>query len=159
VDGKRFDDVIRRMGTTRLTRLRALQGLAAATAVGLIGGSVVSDETAAANRNRSRTRKVCHCGDNNPQRIGCTTKRIKCKDKDTCQKKVKRHLKRHEFDTKGTCPTTTTTPVAVTPAPAPVVPTGPGCLSQPEATRCPGEVCCGLGNKKVGTCKPNAKAC
>jgi len=162
MEGKRFDALITRLGTTRLTRLRALQGLAAATAVGLTGISLAPGEAEAADvaaehrrhrrHRRERERKICHCGDNNPQRVNCRTLKLS-------KEKAKRHLRRHEFDTKGKCPTTTTTPVVVTPAPAPAPPTGPGCLSQPEATRCPGEVCCGAGTKKAGTCRPNAKAC
>jgi hypothetical protein len=143
VDGKRFDALIKGLGRARLTRLRAVQSLAAATAVSLTGITLVADGTEAADRDRrERERTICHCGDNNPQRIGCKTKRLP-KDK------ARRHLRRHEDDYRGKCDDS--------PAPNPT-PVGQDCLSQgPNA--CPGEVCCGAGTKQVGTCKPNFNAC
>ena len=147
MDGERFDVLIKGLGSRRLTRLRALQGLAAATAIGLTGVSVVSQETEAARRRRT----ICHCGDNNPQQIGCVTKRIKCQDKDECKKKVRRHLRRHDSDYKGKC---------VEPTPTPAPPIGSSCLSLPPGQQCPGgDFCCPAGTKRVGTCRPNENSC
>jgi hypothetical protein len=165
MDGTRFDNLIKWLGSTRLTRLRALQGLAAATVVTLTGVSRAPERTAAARRRRT----ICHCGDNNPEQIGCVTKRLS-------RRRARRHLRRHENDYKGKCNKT----------PKPPAECGGKCKAGKEICCPPGsslagqcrpnidacalpvecgglctstEVCCPPGSKQAGTCKPNSNAC
>jgi hypothetical protein len=105
MDGTRFDEVVKRLANTRLTRLRALQCLAAATAVSLTGVSLATEETKAARRRRT----ICHCGDNNPEQINCVTKRLS-------RRRARRHLRNHEDDYKGKCVKKPTPVVGCSPA-------------------------------------------
>jgi hypothetical protein len=125
-----FDDFIKTLGRTRLTRVQALQGLVA-TAVTLTGARVWPEAAEAAERKRT----ICHCGDNNPQQIGCVTKRLS-------KKKAKRHLRQHAFDYKGKCAKT----------PNPPVECGGKCKPSKE-------ICCPPGSTLAGQCKPNSAAC
>jgi len=50
MDGTLFDTLITRLGTTRLSRLQALRGLAAGAVAGLTGLSVTADEAGAARK-------------------------------------------------------------------------------------------------------------
>jgi hypothetical protein len=100
MDGDRFDDLIKRLGMSRFTRLSALRGLAGAVAA--LGGAALSDDDADAvkrrnnrkrRRNRGKTRRICHCDANGQD---CRTLRLS-------KKKAKRHLKRHPNDSSGRC--------------------------------------------------------
>jgi hypothetical protein len=97
LDPTRFDRLSKRFAATPFTRSQALRGLAA-SAVALVGGSLVTEPAAARKHHigRDPKRKVCHCGDNNPLRIGCVTRTLP-KDR------VERHLQRHTHDGKGKC--------------------------------------------------------
>jgi Cys-rich repeat protein len=93
MDGERFDSLIKRLGTTRLTRLAALRGLAVGAVASVTGLSLLGQEAEAAERKRRRKRRICH-------RTSATdpgvTKKLKAK-------RAKRHLRKHQFDTKGAC--------------------------------------------------------
>ena len=130
MDGERFDALIRRLGTTRLTRKRALHGVAGSAAA-LMAAALVATTTEAADRRR-RKRTICHCPDTDPK--NCVTLRLR-------RKRARRHLRRHPNDYKGEC--------RKQPKPAPT------CTTDAD---CPGQVCCTTG-KKAGTCQPNLNAC
>ena len=147
MDGKTFDELIKGLRTRRVTRLRALQGMAAATMVGLTGGRLATEGTAAADRNRrDRLRNVCHCGDNNPQQVNCVTKRLE-------KEKVQRHLDRHRDDYKGRCrrnPSVGCGPANMTQGSCP-----PGQLCNNQANCVPG---CTGQNGTPGSC-PGGQVC
>jgi hypothetical protein len=58
MDGERFDDLVRRLSTTRLSRSRALRGVAGGVTALLTGAALGSTETAARARVRSERRTV-----------------------------------------------------------------------------------------------------
>jgi hypothetical protein len=157
MDGTTFDVLIKRLGRTRLTRLRAMQGVAAATAGALVGARLAPVDTEAAQRKRT----ICHCGDDNPQQLNCVTKRLK-------KKKAKRHLRRHQYDYKGKCRTNVgCSPANNTQGSCPAgqicstksICVTAGCLD-PNTLQCPaGEICCAANTGKPGECKPNTNAC
>ena len=96
MEPRRFDDLIKQLSTASLTRSQALRGLAL-SATALAGVRITIEPGLARKRNNDRNepkRRVCHCGRNNPQRVGCKTKRLP-KDK------VKQHLKRHKDDSRA----------------------------------------------------------
>jgi hypothetical protein len=95
VDGTQFDRLIKRLATTPLTRSTALRGLATSVAA-LTGATLVAEPGAARNRNNNDEpkRKVCHCS--GPTGASCRTLK---KEKS----KVKKHLKKHDCDYKGSC--------------------------------------------------------
>jgi hypothetical protein len=131
MDGERFDALIRRLGTTRLTRMRALRGVAGSAAA-LMAAALVATTEAADRRRRKRT--ICHCPDTDPK--NCTTLRLR-------RRRARRHLRRHPNDYKGEC--------RKQPKPAPTCTTDADCAAT-------GQVCCTTG-KKAGTCQPNLNAC
>ena len=132
MDGERFDALIRRLGTTRLTRMRALRG-AAGSAAALMAAALVATTTEAADRRR-RKRTICHCPDTDPK--NCVTLRLR-------RKRARRHLRRHPNDYKGEC--------RKQPKPATTCTTDADCAAT-------GQVCCTTG-KKAGTCQPTLNAC
>ncbi len=74
MDGTRFDDLIKRLGTTRLTRLSVLRGLAGG-GVAITGMRLVAEEAEAADKKGSqKKRKACDCQSADP--TTCTTKRL-----------------------------------------------------------------------------------
>ena len=133
MDGKRFDELIAHLGSTRLTRVSALRGLVAGAAVALAGTALSSDATDAADRPRRRKKTICHCPDTDPK--NCTTLRLR-------RKRARRHLRRHPNDYKGSC--------QKQPKPAPT------CTAEQCAAI--GQVCCTTG-RKAGTCKNSLNAC
>ena len=60
MDGERFDSLIKRLGTTRLTRLTALRGLAAGARRLATGMSLFAEEAEAARKKR-RSARICLC--------------------------------------------------------------------------------------------------
>ena len=130
MDAERFDAMIRRLGTTQLTRKRALRGVVGSAAA-LMGAALVSTTNEAADRRR-RKRTICHCPDTDPK--NCVTLRLR-------RRRARRHLRRHPNDYKGEC--------RKQPKPAPT------CTTDAD---CAGQVCCTTG-KKAGTCQPNLNAC
>ena len=159
MDGTTFDNLIKRLSSRRLTRLRALQGLATATTLVFAGAGLTTEGTGAVERKRT----ICHCGDNNPQQINCVTRRLK-------RKRAKRHLRRHQYDYKGKCRNNPTVGCSPANNPQGSCPGGQicntksicvtaGCLD-PANPQCPvGEVCCPSTTRKAGQCVPNANAC
>jgi hypothetical protein len=103
MDGERFDSLIKRLGTTRLTRLAALRGLAVGAVASLTGLSLLGEESEAADRKRRKKQRICH-------RTSATdpgvTKRLK-------KKRARRHLRKHPFDTKGACTAGSTTTINI----------------------------------------------
>jgi hypothetical protein len=93
MDGERFDSLIKRLGTTRLTRLTALRGLAAGSVAALTGLNLFAEEADANGKKRRRRRRICH-------RTSATDPGVNKKLK---AKRAKRHLRKHPFDTKGAC--------------------------------------------------------
>jgi hypothetical protein len=92
MDGERFDSLIKRLGTTRLTRLAALRGLAAGAVATLVGVSLTADEARAA---RKKPRKIRICHRTSATDPGVTKRKVKSR--------AKKELRRHQFDTKGSC--------------------------------------------------------
>jgi len=131
MDAERFDAMIKRLGTTRLTRMRALRGVAASAVAALIGAALLPADAADRHRRR-RKRTICHCPDTDPK--NCKTLRLR-------RKRAKRHLRQHPNDYKGEC--------RKQPNPAPT------CTTDVD---CAGPICCTTG-KKAGTCQPNVNAC
>jgi hypothetical protein len=163
MDGSRFDELIKDFSRRRLTRLRALQGVAAAAVVSLTGARLATDGTDAADRDRRRRKRtICHCGDNNPQQVNCETLRLR-------RKRAKRHLRRHQYDYKGECrknpapvgcdPRTQTGCAAGQVCNAQAICVSAGCLNSANPQCAGGETCCAAGTGKAGECKPNANAC
>jgi hypothetical protein len=142
VDLRRFDDLIQRLSTASLTRSQALRSLALSAAA-LAGVRLTVEPGLARKRNNKNKnepkRRVCHCGRNNPQRVGCKTKRLP-KDK------VKQHLKRHKDDYKGRC---------VTPVSAP-----PPVCQNPATCTVDAQCCAGVCNSRgVGPTQHTCVAC
>ena len=132
MDGERFDALIRRLGATRQSRLRALRGIAGSAAALLAGAALTSEATEAADRHR-RKRTICHCPDTDPKH--CVTLRLR-------RKRARKHLNQHPNDYPGAC----------TKQPKPI----PTCTEEQCAAL--GQVCCTAGSK-VGGCQPNLNAC
>src|SRR5215211_789495 len=57
MEDQRFDDLVKRLCTTRLTRLSALRGLAGGAAAALTGALLASDDTEAKKRARGENHK------------------------------------------------------------------------------------------------------
>ncbi len=132
MDAERFDTMIRRLGATRLTRMRALRGVAGSAMAALMGGALLAAATDAADRRR-RKRTICHCPDTDPK--NCTTLRLR-------RKRARRHLRSHPNDYRGEC--------QKQPKPAPT------CTAEECAAL--GQVCCTTG-QRAGTCKNSLNAC
>jgi hypothetical protein len=87
MDGPRFDDLTQRLASIRLSRKRALRGLAGGVAA-LAGGAAFTDRVEAKKGKKS----VCHCeagGACSSQRGG--------------KKQRKNHLRNHQCDYLGEC--------------------------------------------------------
>jgi hypothetical protein len=93
MDGERFDSLIKRLGSTRVTRLTALRGLAAGAVASLTGISLFAEEGEAKDGKKTRRRRICHKTSATDPGV---TKKLKAK-------RAKRHLRKHPFDTKGAC--------------------------------------------------------
>jgi hypothetical protein len=57
MDGEKFDDLLKRFCTTRLTRLDALRGLVAGAAAALTGASIGSDDAEAKNKKKGAAKQ------------------------------------------------------------------------------------------------------
>jgi hypothetical protein len=107
MDGTRFDQLIKQLGTTRVSRLSALRGLAAGAVASVTGLSLLGEEGAAKkDGKKTRKRRICHRTSASDPGV---SKKLKAK-------RAKRHLKKHPFDTKGRCQAA---PAPTTAAPAP----------------------------------------
>jgi hypothetical protein len=114
MDGNTFDQLIKHLATTRVTRLTALRGLVVGAVAALTGLGLTADEVGAA-RKKPRKKAWCHRGDDFS--IVGTTRKL---TKDQRQK----HRRRDAADYKGRCtasrivsPTNTTTTTTAPPAP------------------------------------------
>jgi hypothetical protein len=117
MDGTRFDQLIKRLSTQQVSRLTALRGLAAGAVAGLTGLSLFAEDgEAKKDGKKTRKRRICH-------RTSATDPGVNKKLK---AKRAKRHLRNHQFDTKGRC--------AAAPAPPRV-----GCAVNTDCA--PGQVC------------------
>jgi hypothetical protein len=102
MDGSQFDELVKRLGTTRATRLAALRGLAAGVFANLAGLSLFADEATAkkGRKNKGKGKKnrkkrtLCHCDSAAPS--SCRTIKV------TKEAKSK-HLKRDGCDYSGPC--------------------------------------------------------
>ena len=57
MDGEKFDDLLKRLCATRLTRISALRGLVAGAAAALTGATLASDDADAKKRGKGKSRK------------------------------------------------------------------------------------------------------
>src|SRR5829696_8823019 len=74
MDATTFDDLIKRLAATRLTRLTALRGLAIGALASLTGVGLTAEE-ASAKKNHEKKVKVCKCPDSNS--ANCRTDKVK----------------------------------------------------------------------------------
>ena len=134
MDGTRFDQLIKRLVTQRVSRLTALRGLAAGAVAGLTGVNLTHEEAGAA-KDKPNKRRICVCSSFDP---------ATCDTKKKSKKAARRTLRNNACAYKGRCqagksgcvgqaPLTPTTPT--TPAP------GFSCTSNAECPRF--EVCFG----------------
>jgi hypothetical protein len=110
MDGTRFDQLIKSLATQRVSRLTALRGLAAGAVASVTGLSLFGEEGEAKKGKKTRKRRICHRTSASDPGV---SKKLKAK-------KAKKHLRNHQFDTKGRC--------GAAPAPAPTTgaPPNPG---------------------------------
>ncbi len=174
MDGKRFDDLAKRVFAIRLTRLRSLKGLAGG-ALAAVTGTVVSGDELEAKRGKHKARhqqkqkkqkkQQKHDGKKHDGGAGSEFRNPKKKktichctasDPTTCRtlkirkKSAKKHLK-HLCDYLGAC----TTGRSGCPAPPPPPPTG--CTVDEECTAVPCQKCDVASGQCVSTC--NAALC
>ena len=97
-----FDDFIKELSRTRLTRLGVLRGLAASAAAAVIGMALFADETEAKkggghkkggsgwrhHRAKKPKRTLCHCENSDP--ASCTTIKVR-------PQSAKKHLKHCDY--------------------------------------------------------------
>ena len=119
MDATRFDDLIKRLATTRLTRLQTLRGLAAGGVAALTGITLGSKEARAKKKNEKKV-KVCKC----PTADATTCKTAKIK-----KSKAKKVAKK-ACNYKGKCQAGVTSCAAGTPGGG----TGPGGGTSPGQT-------------------------
>jgi hypothetical protein len=152
LDAKRFDDMVKQVATTRLTRLSALRGLAAAGIAALTGVRFAAEQ-GDAKKSGGKRRKVCHCG-NSP---------TNCQTKKKSKRAVKRHLRKHACDHKGSCQSTN--PRCPAPTSIPSSASNPQC--QVGGTACPGGLTCvaiatgstsGICLQVSATCVPGSQS-
>ena len=161
MDGTRFDNLIKRLAATPVTRATALRGLAAGAAT-LAGVTLLAEPGTAADGDgkRRRRRRVCDCSSANPN--SCTNRRLK-------RRAARRLLRSNDCAYKGRC-----TGVSGCAAfgcdpknPTGSCPAGEICNNRGHlcagdrgnaaARAVPGEeICCPPGSTKAGTCKKNA---
>jgi hypothetical protein len=155
VDGTRFDQLITRIATRRVSRLTALRRLVAGALAGVTGLSLGGDEGAAADK-QAKKQRICHRSSASDPGV---SKKLK-KDR------AKKHLKKHPFDTKGRCGAvpTTAAPTAV----APLIPvacdanTGVSefvCGTNDQCCPTTSPVCCEDVAPYTATCWPSQYAC
>jgi hypothetical protein len=95
MDGTRFDNLIKRLAATPVTRATALRGLAAGAAT-LAGVTLLAEPGAAADGDgkRRRRRRVCDCQSADPN--SCTNRRLK-------RRAARRLLRSNDCAYKGRC--------------------------------------------------------
>jgi hypothetical protein len=93
MDATRFDDLIKRFATTRLTRVQTLRGLAAGGVAALTGVGLTAEEADAKKKNAKKV-KVCQCF--SELATSCSTKK-------KAKKKAKKLLRNFPCSYKGSC--------------------------------------------------------
>jgi hypothetical protein len=166
MDGTRFDNLIKRLAATPVTRATALRGLAAGAAT-LAGVTLLAEPSAAADGDgkRRRRRRVCDCSSADPNT--CTNRRLR-------RRAARRLLRSNDCAYKGRCQTGVSgCALVVGCSPANNTrgscPAGQVCNTRaicvPASGECGGacipgeEICCPPGSTKAGTCKKNLNAC
>jgi len=117
VDGTQFDQLIKRLGTTRVSRLTALRGLVAGALAGATGVGLTREEAGAKKKNNNNNEKkirICVCTSADP-----TT----CKGQKKEKKKANKALRRNACAYKGRCQSG----VSGCAATAPISPPGAQC--------------------------------
>src|SRR5215212_2027480 len=74
MDGTRFDQLIKRMGTTRITRLTALRGLAVGAVAAAVGFAAPDEADAKGRKCGQCKKRVCHKKNNGEKRCRCKKK-------------------------------------------------------------------------------------
>jgi hypothetical protein len=165
VDASRFDEMVKRVATVRLTRVRALQGLAAAGIAAATGVTLFAEETGAKKKNRKAKKKsVCQCTAASLE--SCSNRKVKKKQRKqvfraspcSYQGSCRNFNPCSPFPTSGATPgggATITNNTIVQPGQT-VTPTGPGntCVLG-TAQGCPGNFTCVLNAAGVQVCLPN----
>jgi hypothetical protein len=129
MDGTRFDQLIKQLGTARVSRLTALRGLATGAVASVTGLSLFGEDgEAKKDGKKTRKRRICHRTSASDPGVN---KKLKAK-------RAKRHLKKHPFDTKGRCtaPLTPLTPTTAAPAPPGFNCVNAGCVGQNAGLVC-----------------------
>jgi hypothetical protein len=134
MDGTRFDQLIKSIAATRVSRLTALRGLAVGAVTAFTGVELTREEAGA--KKGQRKVKICHRGDD-ASILGDTKKVTK--------KQKKNHLRKHAADYKGKCTASRMVP-GPGPGPAPGPPVPPGTL-------CTGAFCAGGLICDAGVCR------
>src|SRR5688572_8376690 len=105
MDAHRFDDLVRRTATMRLTRVQVLRGLLVSGVTALTGVTRSADE---ADAKKTKKVTVCHCHGADPTM--CTQDKVRIKKgTDQGRRKAKRlrtHLRRNACDYRGRCQAT-----------------------------------------------------
>ncbi len=136
MEGSQFDHLVKRLGTTRLTRLAALRGLVAGALAGATGVGLTRETGAKKNNKDEKEIRICNCASSNPST---------CKTQKKEKKKAKKTLRRNPCAYKGRCQSG----VSGCAATAPVVPPA-GVTPLPPAQCQAGQTACGAG------CCPNS---
>jgi hypothetical protein len=79
MDGEKFDDLLKRLCTTRLTRISALRGLVAGAAAALTGAAIASDETDAKKKRGGAKKGAAKKG-----RKGKSSQRVRAQQVEDC---------------------------------------------------------------------------
>jgi hypothetical protein len=152
MDGTRFDDLIKRLGTRRLTRLSVLRGLTAGGVAAVTGMRLVAEEAEAADKKGSqKKRKACDCQNADP--TTCTTKRLS-------RRRRKKLLRNNLCAYAGSCRTGVSgcqdgTGVGCSPANNTRGNCPPGQICNTQAICVPeGQVGCSPANNTRGNCPP-----
>ena len=93
MDGTRFDQLIKRLVTQRVSRLTALRGLAAG-AVAVLTGVNLTHEEAGAAKDKPNKRRICVCSSFDP---------ATCDTKKKSKKAARRTLRNNACAYKGRC--------------------------------------------------------
>jgi hypothetical protein len=132
MDGTKFDRLIKSIATQRVSRLTALRGLAAGAVASFTGLTLFGEDGEAKDGKKTRKRRICH-------RTSATDPGVNRRLK---VKKAKRHLRNHQFDTKGRC-SAVPAPTTAAPGPTTAPPVGADCTVDAD---CGGGLIC-LGGK------------
>ncbi len=114
MDGTQFDQLVKRLATTRLTRLTALRGLTVGAVTALSGVGLGREEAGAKKKNRDEKEiRICNCPGTDP---------AQCKTQKKEKSKAKKTLRRNPCAYRGRCQSgvsgcTATVPISPPPGP------------------------------------------